>query len=200
MTVPGSNPDIQKISWWVWNVLLADAPGSVVVRLSGSVWPYAAHFSAASQLVKSRHGMAATMLMGDTLTKWRPVLGFLIAPLAPCLLVAIAVCLGQGDLLGIPFAMLLYAFFAYLYALVFGVPAYLLMSRFGYVSLPHVITTGAVLGFASGATIPVVMGVAWARAVDSGLLKVALLFTIFGTLTAYTFWWLVLRSHSGDSP
>ncbi len=128
----------------------------------------------------------------------RPILGFIIAPLAPCLVASIAVCFSRGDLAAIPIAMFLYALFAYPFSLVFGVPIYLLFSRLGYISMWQVVVAGTILGFISGATLPFIMGVEWKGAMDSDLISTALLFAIFGAITAWAFWWVALRPRTNN--
>lgn len=129
----------------------------------------------------------------------RPVLGFLIAPLAPCVLAATVLAISHGDFLVLPIAILLYAFFAYSFGLMLGVPAYFLISRLGYLSMLQVTFAGSLLGFISGAILPFVIGTGWPSADSSGMSMLLLIFTGFGTVTAWVFWWLSIRPYSNNS-
>jgi len=128
----------------------------------------------------------------------RLIVAFLVSPLAPCALTAIFTAVRNGDPLAIPIATLLYAIFAYPFALVLGVPAYLVMSRFGALSLLRVAVSGALLGAVSGVLMPGLLGLQleWMRAVESGLFTTVLLFAIYGAITACVFWWMALRPRS----
>ena len=128
----------------------------------------------------------------------RLIVAFLVSPLVPCILAATFAAIRNGDLLAIPIATLLYAIFAYPFALALGVPTYLVMSRLGAMSLLQVIVSGALLGAVSGVLMPGLLGMQleWARAFESGLFNTVLLFTMFGSITAFVFWWLALRQRS----
>lgn len=123
----------------------------------------------------------------------RPILGFLIAPLTPCVLAATIASLRLVDLLAIPFGTLLYAVFAYPFALVLGIPAYLLMSRVGSLSVLRVTLTGAILGLISGAVLLLLLRAEWVHALDGGMFVTVSIFAVFGAITAWVFWWLALR-------
>jgi len=109
----------------------------------------------------------------------RPVLGFLVAPLAPCILVAAFVSLDGKNFLA---NTLSYTVFAYPPAFVFGIPAYWLMSRRTTLSMVNVTAAGCILGLNSGAII---------FALPGGLYG-----CVFGTITGWVFWWFALRGRS----
>jgi hypothetical protein len=75
---------------------------------------------------------------------WRVVLGFILAPAAPLLPVAPFALFGGIDVLG-P-VIFLVGFYSYPLALVFGVPAYLVLRRFGRIELRHTLLAGATIG------------------------------------------------------
>ncbi len=96
----------------------------------------------------------------------RLILGFSVAPLAPCLLAATIESVYQGKIVLIPIATVLYAIFAYPFVFVLGIPAYILMSRFGLVSMPYVTSAGLFLGCVSGILMPLTLGAEWQRVFD----------------------------------
>ena len=125
----------------------------------------------------------------------RLIVAFLVSPLATCALAATFAAVRNGDLLAIPIATLLYAIFAYPFTLVLGVPAYLVMSRLGALSLLRVVVSGVLLGAVSGVLMLgfLDLQLEWARAIESGLFTTVLLFAMYGAITACVFWWLALR-------
>lgn len=129
----------------------------------------------------------------------RLILGFLAAPLVPCILAATAASLRQGDLASIPFGTLLYALFAYPFALVLGIPTYLLISRLGHPSLVRVIFSGGILGLISGLIFLELLDLNWVTTGNNGKFTIILLFGIFGAITALVFWWLAIRPRSNPS-
>ncbi|MFM7459791.1 MAG: hypothetical protein ACKO15_02995 [Burkholderiales bacterium] len=81
----------------------------------------------------------------------------------------------------------------YAMAIVFGVPAYLLIRRFGLRAAWQVTLIGAVLGAMSGAVVPTLVGKAEAKKVFSGLYPYPLEYALFGAIIAFVAWWAVLR-------
>lgn len=129
---------------------------------------------------------------------FRIIRGLLAAPLAPCVLAATVASVTVGDLWVIPFLTLLYAVFAYPFALVLGVPAYLLMSRFGLLSMPYLTSAGFFLGCLS-VVIFLMLGADLERVLDSKIFIAFFLFGVFGSITAWVFWWLALRPRNGEA-
>lgn len=129
---------------------------------------------------------------------FRTIRGFLVAPLAPCVLVATVASVSVGDMGVIPFLTLLYAVFAYPFALVLGVPAYLLMSRFGLLSMPYLTSAGFFLGCLS-VVIFLMLGADLERVLDSKIFIAFFLFGMFGSITAWVFWWLTLQPQNGEA-
>jgi hypothetical protein len=109
----------------------------------------------------------------------RPVLGFLVAPLAPCILIAAFV---SRDVKSFFANTLYYAVFAYPFSFVFGIPAYWLMSRRSTLSMVNVTVGGCILGINSGVII--------------FSLPLGLFFGVFGAITGWVFWRLALRGRS----
>jgi len=108
----------------------------------------------------------------------RAVVGFAIAPASPGLI--------QLALTGEPFAWFI-VFGAYPFALGLGVPAYLLMRRFGYLGLMGVTLVGFALGCGVGAIV-------LARGSAPELLR----FGGYGALTSLIFWFIAFAG-SGSS-
>ena len=81
----------------------------------------------------------------------------------------------------------------YAIAIVFGLPAYLLIRRFGLRAPWQVTIIGAVLGGISGALVPILIGEAEAKQFFSGLYPYPLEYAMFGAITAFVAWWFVLR-------
>lgn len=127
----------------------------------------------------------------------RVVIGFLVAPLVPCVLAATVASLRHGVVLAIPFATLLYAAFAYPVAFLLGIPAYVLMSRLGSLTVLRVTLAGSVLGSISGAVLLVVLGADGMPAFTSGMYITAMIFAVWGAIAAWVFWWVALREHAG---
>lgn len=82
----------------------------------------------------------------------------------------------------------------YAIAFVLGAPAYLLIRRFGLRAAWQVTLIGAVLGGVSGALLPPIVGEANAKQFFSGLYPYPLEYAMFGAVTAFVAWWVVLRS------
>jgi hypothetical protein len=85
----------------------------------------------------------------------------------------------------------------YAIAIVFGLPAYLLIRRFGLRAAWQVTLIGAVLGAISGALLPMLIGDAKAKQFFSGLYPHPLEYAMFGAITAFAAWWCVLRANTG---
>ncbi len=81
----------------------------------------------------------------------------------------------------------------YAIAIVFGVPAYLLIQRFGPRAAWQVVFIGAALGAVSGALVPILVGEANAKPFFSGLYPYPLEYAMFGAITAFIAWWFVFR-------
>ncbi len=90
-----------------------------------------------------------------------------------------------------------FAAIGYVLALLFGWPGWLLIRRLRLRAAWQVTLVGAVLGAASGALLPLVLGDARARHFFSGLYPYPLEYAFFGALTAYAAWFLVLREAPG---
>jgi hypothetical protein len=89
----------------------------------------------------------------------------------------------------------------YAIAIVFGIPAYLLIRRFGLRAAWQVTLIGAVLGALSGALLPVIVGDTNAKQFFSGLYPYPLEYAMFGAIIAFVAWWFVLRLHKwGQTP
>ena len=126
----------------------------------------------------------------------RLILGFSLAPLAPCLLAATVAAAKHGQIVAIPIGTLLYAIFAYPLAFALGIPAYLLMARLGWVSMPQVASAGFFLGCISGILILLTLGGAeWQRilVLNKAIAMPIVMYGVYGLLTACVFWWLALR-------
>lgn len=81
----------------------------------------------------------------------------------------------------------------YALAILFGVPAYVLIRRFGLRAAWQVTLIGAVLGAVSGALLPALVGEANAKHFFSGLYPYSLEYAMFGAVVAFAAWWVVLR-------
>jgi len=123
----------------------------------------------------------------------RLIRAFLIAPLAPCLIAATILVISNRDILAFPVAILLYAAFAYPFAFLLGVPGYFIMAKTGLLSMWPSIAAGSVLGAVSGILLPLFIGVETERAFSAEWWPLVVIFTAFGTITAWAFWWLALR-------
>jgi|688.fasta_scaffold1014455_2 hypothetical protein len=81
----------------------------------------------------------------------------------------------------------------YAIAIIFGLPAYLLIRSFGLRAAWHVTVIGAVLGAIGGAALPVLVGEANAKQFFSGLYPYPLEYAMFGAITAFVAWWVETR-------
>jgi hypothetical protein len=81
----------------------------------------------------------------------------------------------------------------YAIAIVFGVPAYLLIRRFGLRAAWQVTLIGAGLGAVSGPLLPLIAGEANAKQFFSGLYPYSIEYAMFGAITAFVAWWFVPR-------
>jgi hypothetical protein len=88
---------------------------------------------------------------------------------------------------------LLFSAITYAIAIVLGAPAYLLIRRFVLRAAWQVTLIGALLGAASGALLPSIVGEANAKQFFSGLYPYPLEYAMFGAITAFIVWWFVLR-------
>lgn len=116
---------------------------------------------------------------------WRIAAAFLGAPLAPALVAGIASPIDE------PMLVLVFAPFAYLFALL-GVPAYFALRRTGWLSLWQVIIAAAVLGFIAELLFELVGG----GITSSGIYR-ALGFGAYGAITGLAFW---LIAFAGAKP
>jgi hypothetical protein len=118
---------------------------------------------------------------------------FAIAPAVPCVLVALVATVGGGDL-GVFLAVLaLCATLTYPLALLAGIPAYIYLSRKGPPAFVRTAAAGACLG--------AILGVAFVGLFGSfhALLAVAeqaLLYAVYGCVTASVFWLIALRKRT----
>ena len=115
---------------------------------------------------------------------------FLLAPLAPCLVQAVA--------MKNPVGLIVYAFFSYPLVAVFGVPSFLLFRRLGWLSLPHIVLAGSVLGVVSALLLSSVFG--WgleSYAAQSVALSLAI-FAVHGAIAAGVFWFIGLRGNGSN--
>ena len=123
----------------------------------------------------------------------RLIRAFAIAPLAPCLVAATFLVISNRDILVFPAATLVYALFAYSFALALGVPGYLVMSKAGWLSMPKTMVSGTVLGATSGVLLQIFIGVKVQAAFSVEYLTMITIFAVFGAITAWAFWLLALR-------
>jgi hypothetical protein len=99
----------------------------------------------------------------------------------------------SGDVFQFGVLVVRFAAITYAVSVGFGLPAYLLIRRLGLREAWQVALIGAALGGISGALLPVVVGEAYARQFFSGLYPYPLEYAMFGAVTAFAAWWLVLR-------
>lgn len=121
------------------------------------------------------------------------MLGFLVAPLVPCIAAAYMVSVMNGDLWAFPVGVLIYSVFAYPFAVILGMPAYLFMSRLGYLSIAQTAAVGAALGLISSFIIIFIFGSGNSRLIDASIIYFLFGYATFGAITAYVFWLISLR-------
>lgn len=113
---------------------------------------------------------------------------FLLAPLLPCLVHAVA--------MRNPLAFIFYAVFSYPLVAVLGIPSFLLFKRWGWLSWLQVVAAGLLLGLVSGVLLAAVMGwqpegfAAWSVAMGLAI------FAAHGAITAGAFWFIGLRGRN----
>lgn len=107
-------------------------------------------------------------------SKTRVAAAFLLAPLAPCLLIA-----AMEGLIGLVLSP-----FAYMFALV-GVPVYFLFRRLGWLKIWHIVPASAVLGGAAALAFGF-GGFSFDKNVQN--VYDALIFAGYGALTGLVFW------------
>lgn len=120
----------------------------------------------------------------------RIIRAFLLTPLVPCLVQAVA--------MKNPVGLIVYAIFSYPLVAVLGVPSFLLFRRLGWLSLPHVVFAGLFLGVVSAILLSSTLG--WeleGYAAQSIAMSLAL-FAAHGAIAAGAFWYIGLRGRGSN--
>jgi hypothetical protein len=126
------------------------------------------------------------------LRKYRVVLGFLLGPLVPGLLIGILIVIQHGPLQSIGFCIWLAALLGYPIAVVFGVPLFLLMRRLNWIQMYYYALIGPILGVVSVALYCVYSRPTYAWPTD-WFVKGAFM----GVLATVSFWLIVRPDLSG---
>ena len=120
----------------------------------------------------------------------RIVLGFALSPLASGVF--------QAAFMGNPAAFMV-VIFSYPFALMLGIPAFMVARRLGWLSPLAVVAVGATLGLLAGVVINYSAGFGFGGYSAGSIIVGFLLFAVHGAIVAGLFWLIALRRSHADN-